>query len=201
MHINLIYKDEQRSASPVSLWLMVRVAISSALFLIVFGIGMFILGYRSLIHQADTLDSEWKYTEPKYKAALQVRNELSDRSDTLKALYGWRDARIAWGGQLENLALIVPEVVQLTELRVSHTVLTASNNIPARLFEAKFTGRTAAASSEVNVVQFLDGFKMKPFNQFVESAVLPSGAFRQDPVIKSDRIFEVVCKYFPRQIE
>jgi hypothetical protein len=201
MHINLIYNDEQRSASPVSLWLMVRVVIGSIMFLILFGIGMFIIGYRTLVHQVDTLDSEWKSTDPKYKAALQVRNELAERSDMLKALHRWRDARIAWGGELENFALIVPEIVQLTEIRVSHTVQVVSNNVTARLFEAKFTGRTAAERSEVNVVQFLDGFKAEPMNRFVESAVLPSGAFRQDPVIKSDRIFEIVCKYFPRQIE
>jgi hypothetical protein len=53
----------------------------------------------------------------------------------------------------------------------------------------------------VNVVQFLDGFKLPPFDRFVESAVLPAGAFRQDPGVKSDRIFEIVCKYSPRLIE
>lgn len=201
MHINLIYEDEQRSSSPVSVWLMARVAMSATLFLIVFWIVMFTIGYRTLTRQVATLDSEWKYTDPKYKAAIHMRNELLDRMDTLKALQGWRDARIAWGAQLDSLGSIVPDVIQLTDIRVSQTVLVMSNNIPARVFEAKFSGRTAAARSEVNVVQFQDGFKAKPFSRFVESAVLPSGAFRQDPVVKSDRIFEIVCKYYPRLIE
>jgi len=200
MHINLIYKDEQRSASPVSLWLMARVAMGSGLFLIIFWIFMFTMGYRSLMHQVAALDSEWKYTDPKYKAALQLRNELAIRSATLKALQGWRDARIAWGGQLDSLTGIVPEVIQLSEIHATHTVV-VSNNIPARVFEVKLSGHTSADRSEVNVLQFLDGFKTKPFSQFVESAVLPSGAFRQDPVVKSDRIFEIDCKYFPRPIE
>jgi len=201
MHINLIYEEEQRSASPVSFWLMVRVAIGTCLFFVVYWIVMFILGYRALSHQVEFSDSEWKFTEPKYKAAIQLRNELAERRDTLKALEGWRNARIAWGGQLEYLGRIVPEVVQLSEVHVSHTVLVVSNDIPARVFEAKFSGRTAAVRAEENVVQFLDGFKTKPLSQFVESAILPSGAFRQDPVMKSDRIFEVVCKYYPRLIE
>ncbi len=200
MHINLIYEEEQRSASPVSLWLMVRVVMGAVLFLLIFWVVMFTIGYRSLIHQVDALDSDWKQTEPKYKAALQVRNDLSERNDTLKALQGWRDARIAWGEQLANIEHIVPGVIQLTEIRVTHTML-LTNNIPTRAFEVKFSGRTAAARSEINVVQFLDGLKAKPFSQFVESAILPAGAFRQDPVVKSDRIFEVVCKYYPRLIE
>lgn len=201
MHINLIYEDEQRGASSVSLWLLARVAMGALAFFVVFGIVMFTIGYRSLKQQVNTLDTEWIYTEPKYKAAIQVRNDLSDRRETLKALQGWRDARIAWGGQLEALAHIVPDVVQLIDLRVSHTVLVVANNIPARVFEVKISGRTDAVRSEVNVVQFLDGFKLPPFDRFVESAVLPAGAFRQDPGVKSDRIFEIVCKYSPRLIE
>lgn len=201
MHVNLLYVEEQRSASPVSLWLMVRVAIGAGLFLVIFWTFMFSLGYSSLKHQVSTLDTEWKYTDPKYKVALQVRNALAARVATLKALQGWRDARIAWGRQLDDLGGIVPEAVQLTEIHVSHTVVAQKNNVPARVFEVKFAGRTSAERSEVNVVQFLNGFKVQPFSQFVESAVLPPGAFRQDPVVKTDRIFEVACKYFPRPIE
>lgn len=201
MHINLIYKVEQRSASPISIALMLRLVIGVFAFLVVFGVVMFFVGYSSLKHQVNALESEWKYADPKYKAAIQVRQELSERADTLKALQGWRDARIAWGGQLDSLGLMVPAVIQLNEIRVTHAVLLVSNNTPTRVFEVKFSGRTSADRSEVNVVDFLNGFKEKPFSQFVESALLPPGAFRQDPVIKSDRIFEVVCKYYPRLIE
>jgi len=201
MHINLLYENEKRSASPVSLWLMVRVAIGAVLFLVIFLIFMFSLEYRAITRQVDALDEEWKYTDPKYKTALRVRSDLLDRAATLKALQGWRDARIAWGVQLDSLSHIVPEVIQLTEIHMSHTVMVVSNNIPARVFEAKFSGRTGAAGSEGNVVQFQAGFKTNPFSQFVESAVLPPGAFRQDPVVKTDRIFEIVCKYSPRLIE
>ena len=61
MHINLIYKDEQRSASPVSFGLMMRVVIGAVLFLIVFGVVMFFVGYSSIKHQVNALDNEWKY--------------------------------------------------------------------------------------------------------------------------------------------
>ena len=77
MHINLIYEDEQRGASPVSLWLLARVAMGTLAFFMVFGIVMFTIGYRSIKQQVNTLDTEWIYTEPKYKAAIQVRkNQL-----------------------------------------------------------------------------------------------------------------------------
>lgn len=201
MQINLIYEDEQRSASPVSLWLMIRLVMGVTLFLVAFWIVMFTVGYRSLRSEVGALEMQWKSTDPEYKAAIQIRNDLADRMDTQKALNAWRESRIAWGTQLESIARIVPEVVQLAEIRVSHAVMSVSNNIPARVFEAKFSGRTAAQRSEENVVQFLDGFKEMPFVQFVETAVLPPGAFRQDPMVKSDRIFEIVCKYSPRLVE
>ncbi|MEI6563271.1 MAG: hypothetical protein WCO42_03065 [bacterium] len=201
MHINLIFKDEQRSASPVSLALMIRVALGALLFMIAFGIFMFAVEYRACQNQVEMANDEWKRTEPKYKAAIEVRNELAGRMDTLKALQGWRDARIAWGRQLDTVVPVVPHVIQLTQIRVSQTVVVVSNTIPARVFEMKFSGRTPADRSEVNVVQFLDAFKGTPFSQFVESATLPPGAFRQDPLEKNDRIFEVVCKYYPRPIE
>lgn len=171
------------------------------LFLVVFWIALFTVGYRSLRNQVNALEMEWKLTDPKYKAALQIRNDLSDRMDTVKALNAWREARIAWGEQLAGIAPIVPDIIQLTEIRVSHAVLSVSNNIPARVFEAKFSGRTPAPNSEANVVQFLDGFSGPFFAPFVETALLPPGAFRQDPVMKSDRIFEIVCKYRPRLVE
>jgi hypothetical protein len=65
----------------------------------------------------------------------------------------------------------------------------------------RITGKTEAPRSEVNVVQFLDAFKQPSFAGVIESAILPPGAFRQDPVAKTDRIFEIICKYVPRALE
>lgn len=201
MHINLIYEDEQRSASPVSLTLVLRLlALVVVVLLAVWGV-TFYSEYRSLQNDVRAAQDEWMRTEPKYREALALRGAMEGQEKILKEIQGWRDARIAWGAQLEYLQTAVPDVIQLTELRVSQTVLTLSNNISARVFEMRIVGKTAASRSEVNVVQFLEVFKQPPFQTFVETAKLPPGAFRQDPVSKTDRIFEVVCNYLPRPLE
>ena len=201
MHVNLLLAEEQRSSSPVSLGLVIRLAVITVLVLLVVWVFSFYAEYRTLQNQVHLMEEDWKRTEPKYKAAVQLRNELADRNVTLNEIQGWRDSRIAWGKQLESLLPAVPAVIQLTELRVSQMVLSLSNNVSARVFEMRITGKTEAPRSEVNVVQFLDAFKLPPFSGVIESAILPPGAFRQDPVAKTDRIFEIICKYVPRALE
>ena len=201
MHVNLLLAEEQRSSSPVSMGLVIRLSVITVLVLLVVWVFSFYAEYRVLQNQVLAAEEDWKRTEPKYKAAVQLRNELADRNVTLNEIRGWRDSRIAWGKQLEMLLPAVPAVIQLTELRVSQMVLSLSNNVSARVFEMRITGKTAAPRSEVNVVQFQDALKQPPFAGVIESAILPPGAFRQDPVAKTDRIFEIICKYVPRVLE
>jgi Tfp pilus assembly protein PilN len=201
MHVNLLLEEEQRSSSPVSLGLAIRLAVITVSVLFIVGAFSFYAEYRALQNQVTSTTDDWKRTEPKYKAAVQLRNELADRNVTLNEITGWRDSRIAWGKQLETLQQAVPAVIQLTELRVSQMVLSLSNNVSARVYEMRISGKTAAPRSEVNVVQFLEAFKQPPFSGVIESAVLPPGAFRQDPTAKTDRIFEIICKYVPRALE
>lgn len=201
MHVNLLLDEERRSSSPVSLGLIIRLTVITVLVLLIVGAFSFYAEYRTLQNQVASTTDEWKRTESKYTAAVQLRNELADRNVTLNEIKGWRDSRIAWGKQLESLLPAVPAVIQLTELRVNQMVLSISNNVSARVYEMRITGKTAAPRSEVNVVQFLEAFKQPPFAGVVDSAILPPGAFRQDPVAKTDRIFEVICKYVPRVLE
>ena len=201
MHINLIYEDEQRSASPVSLALALRLSAVVVVVLAVVGVFSFYVEYRTLQNTVRRSDEEWNRTEPKYRDALKLRWDLVNQEKILKDILGWRDARVAWGIQLDNLQSAIPSVVQLTELRVSQTVLSLSNNASARVFELRLTGKTSASQSEANVTQFLDVLKQPPLNSLIESAQLPPGAFRQDPLSKTDRIFEIVCNYRPRLLE
>jgi Tfp pilus assembly protein PilN len=201
MHINLIFEEEQRSASPVSLGLIIRLFIIAAVVLLMVGAVSFYSSYRSLQSEFRGAEDEWRKMEPRYRSVLQLRNDREARESVLREIEGWRDSRITWGNQLSELQHVVPAVIQLTELHVGQTILSLSNNVPARAFELRVTGKTAAARSEANVVQFMDGLKQPPFTTMIESVVLPPGVFRQDPGSKTDRIFEIVCKYFPRALE
>ncbi|MEI6516264.1 MAG: hypothetical protein WCO77_09810 [bacterium] len=201
MHINLIYEEEQRSASPVSLKLVINLAVVALVVMILLGTFKFYSSYRSLQNLVQAKTTELKMLDSKYKAAIQTRNDLAGQGDVLKEIQVFRNTRMAWGAQLQNIQSAVPSVIQLMELRMSQTVLSLSNNISARVFEVRMTGRTAAERAEVNVVQFLDSLKVPPFAGVVETATLPPGAFRQDPVNKADRVFEIICKYVPKPLE
>ena len=169
--------------------------------MILLGTFKFYSSYRSLQNLVQAKTTELKMLDSKYKAAIQTRNDLAGQGDVLKEIQVFRNTRMAWGAQLQNIQSAVPSVIQLMELRMSQTVLSLSNNISARVFEVRMTGRTAAERAEVNVVQFLDSLKVPPFAGVVETATLPTGAFRQDPVNKADRVFEIICKYVPKPLE
>lgn len=200
MHINLILETEQRSASLVPPHVVLRMAVGTVGAGIVLFLVSFYTSYHSLESEVNTTVDEWRRTEPKYKAALQLRTDLAILNDKYKEITGWRDTRLAWSDQLEALAAVVPAPVQLTELLVSHDLFVISN-IPARVYEMRLTGRTGAAGSEANVGDFAAALREPPFDVWVDSAQIPPGRFRQDTAVKTDRIFEIVCKFKPRRFE
>ena len=201
MHINLILEAEQRSASLIPIQAVVRIVIGGVGLLAALALVSFYTSYRALQREAELTQEEWKHTEPKYKAALDLRTDLAVRNDLMKEISGWRDTRLSWGTQLAALRGAVPSLIQLSEITASHDLFVMANNTPARVYELRLTGRVGAAQSEAAVNEFTDALHQPPFKAWLESAVIPAGRFRQDPQIKTDRIFEIICKYKPRRFE
>lgn len=202
MHINLILETEQRSASPVSFSAFLKILGGTGITILILWLFSGYFSYRSLQESVEQCENQWKLTQPKHIAAKLLRADLLQKASKLKEIQSWRTTRIDWGRQLEILQVVTPPMIQLTEIHISQDVLVLSNNIPARVFEMRLTGRTGAARSEVNVGEFQQAlFKRPPFDTFVETVSIPAGAFRQDPLNKTDRVFEIVCKYNPRSFE
>jgi Tfp pilus assembly protein PilN len=202
MRVNLMLDTEMRSASPVSFAMVVRTAMGTTIVLFLLLLASLITSYRALQNNVHYTDEAWKQTEQKYLEALQLRSNLTVKTATLTEIQGWRKTRIAWGGQLESLQKVIPPMVQLTELRVTQDLLVMTNGIPARVFEMRLVGRTGAQRSESNVSELRETLSgQPPFDMAIESASIPPGSFRQDPVNKADRVFEIVCKYIPKPFE
>lgn len=199
MHVNLILDEEKRSASPVSIALIAKLAGIVFLVLVAIWGVTFYMSYRSLQNDVRFSKDEWARTELKYKEALRLRTELNTREATLNEIEGWRASRIAWGDQLKMLQAAVPAVIQLTDVRIDE-VIPVSGVRTGRVYEATLSGRTPAERSEVNVSQLLDALKSPPFDRFVESSSLPSGSFRQDPTDRSFRTFNIVSLFLPRPL-
>ena len=202
MHINLILETEQRSASPVSLTTFLKIVGGTILVGLVLWLIAVYASYRNLEESVKQSTAKRKLTEPRHDAAKQLRADLIQKSTKLKEIQTWRTTRINWGLQLESLQAITPPLVQLTEIHISQDILVRSNNIPARVFELRLAGKTGAAHSESSVSEFQQAlFKQPPFDSSIESVSIPPGAFRQDPLSKMDRVFEIVCKFNPRSFE
>jgi len=201
MHINLILETEQRSASLIPLQAVIRIVLGGLGLLIGLALVSFYTSYRALERDTELTLEEWKHTEPKYKAALDLRTDLAVRNDLMKEISGWRDTRLSWAEQLAALRGAVPSLIQVSEISVSHDLFVMSSNTPARVYELRLSGRVGAAHSETSVSEFTDALHRPPFTVWLESAAIPPGRFRQDPQVKTDRIFEIVCKYKPRRFE
>ncbi len=199
MRVNLMLDVEQRSASPVSLVMVIRTLVGTLILVALLLVTALFTSYRALQKNVSYADAAWKQTQPKYLAALQLRSNLTYKITTLNEIQGWRKTRVAWGKELENIEAVVPSMVQLTELRVAQELLLTSNNIPARVFELRLVGRTGAIRSEENVSELQSVLAgQPPFDTLIETASIPPGSFRQDPVNKADRVFEIVCKCRPK---
>jgi hypothetical protein len=202
MRVNLMLDTEMRSASPVSLTMVVRTLAGALIVLFLLLVISLFTSFRALQNNVTYAGLAWKQTEPKYLEAVRLRSNLTHKVATLREIQGWRNTRIAWGGQLETLKSTIPPMVQMTELIVIQDLLLMSNNIPSRVFELRLAGRTGAVGSEASVSEFREALvSQPPFDKMIEAVTIPSGSFRQDPVNKSDRAFEIVCKYRPKLFE
>ena len=202
MHINLILETEQRSASPVTFKSLLKIAGGTVIVMLILWLVSVYSAYHELQANVKQAENEWMITEPKYIAAQQLRTELAQKNTKFKEIQSWKTTQIDWGYQLDRLQTITPSMIQLTELHISQDILVTSNNMPARVFTLRLAGKTNAERSEINVGEYQQAlFKQPPFNDFVETVNIPAGAFRQDPMTKTDRVFEIVCKYNPRPFE
>jgi Tfp pilus assembly protein PilN len=202
MRVNLMLDTEMRSASPVSLTMIIRTAAGTLIVLFLLLVLSLFTSFRALQNNVTYTGQAWKQTEPKYLAAVQLRSSLTQKIATLREIQGWRNTRITWGGQFETLETVIPPMVQLTEVIITQDLLLMSNNIPARVFELRLAGRTGAVGSEASVSEIREALvSQPPFDEMIETASIPPGSFRQDPVNRSDRAFEIVCKYRPKLFE
>ena len=201
MHVNLIYDTELRSTSPVSLSLAIKLAAGSIIFLLLLGAFSVWTAFYTLQTDVAKAREEWRRTEPRHQAAIKLRTDLAVQNAILKQIVGWRHTCMDWGEQLDRLQAVVPAEVQLTDLRLSQVILITSNNVPARVYELRLTGRAGSAGSEENISQLKQSLANAPFDRVIESVTIPPGSFRQDPAAKTSRVFELVGKYGARRFE
>lgn len=202
LRVDLILPAEQRSGSRITLAGLGRVASVTVPLILLVLASSAAMRSRALHRDLDRVSAEWQQTEPRFKAALHLKEEILRRRAVLNEIEAWRKARVTWHQQLSAMQEIVPAEIQLTELKIDDMIQTVSNK-PVRVFKLQLRGRTGGPESEQHVSRLRSALADDPrFNGAIAAADIPPGSFVQDPsptAAKSDRLFQIVCKY--REVE
>ena len=204
LRVDLIHETEQRSALPISIAFMVRTLIFTvvaalALTVIIFGKQM-----RDVTEQLHWVNEDLNKIQPQHDQQVALSTNLNRQKIILTELEGWKSARIPFSGQLLAIQELAPPSIQLTELRIERVVLTVDKKA-VRVFKLLIKGRASSARADAEVDKFRQNLTKHPaFQPYLQEIIIPPGSFRQDPdpkATKTDRIFEIVCKYKPLKFE
>ena len=204
-HINLLMDEERRIASPLPLRVLLRIGLMLVCCGFAIATLLLVVSRRHAQNQAVLARAEWQDLKPQHDSLLRTRNALADVRNAARQLKACTHARLAWGDELAALQAVVPADVQLTELRVSQTVTSATWTVVAvRSYEMRLSGRSGGEEADVHVRRLIEGLSSPAFSNRLEAVVVPAGGFRPDPArgaLRTDRIFDIVCRYRARSFE
>ena len=205
-HIDLLLEEERRSASPLHVRMLLRLGTVLVVVALLLATMLLFFASRNVQIRLESADVRWQRLRPKHEALLKQRASLLDLRGAMRQLDACRHARLEWGGELADLQRGVPEEVQLTELRVSPFVgsPTTQSVHAARSYEMHVLGKAGGEDADAHVRQILTALSAPAYTGRVESVSVPSGGFRPDPArgaARTDRLFEIVCRYRPRSFE
>jgi flagellar basal body-associated protein FliL len=204
LRVDLIQVAERRSASLVSLSLFLRILTFTVISALVFVILVFGKHMRDVNEHLHWVNTSIKKIKPQYDEQIALTTNLNRQKDVLTEFQGWKSARLPVYEQLKAIQVLVPPTIQLTELRIDRVVQTVDKKT-ARVFKIQIKGRATSARADAEVDKFRQDLLKDPTLQpYLQEIAIPPGSFRQDPdpkAAKTDRLFELVCKYKPLKFE
>lgn len=204
LRVDLIQVSERRSASRVSLALFLRILTFTVIAVILFIILVFGKHMRDVNETLRAVNAGIKKLKPQYDAQIALTTNLHRQKDILAEFQDWKTTRLPISSQLEAVQDIVPPTIQLTDLRIDRVLQTVDKKT-ARVFKMQIKGRATSARADAEVDKFRQDLAKHPAIQpYLQEIVIPPGSFRQDPdakAAKTDRLFEIVCKYKPLKFE
>lgn len=204
-HIDLLLDEERRTATFLPVRALLRLGLLLVCGSLVMATVLLFLTRRQTQTQVVAARAEWQELKPQHDTLLRLRGTLVDLRGALHQLKSCNHARLAWGGELACVQGAIPLDVQLTELRVSQFVGGTTSTVGAvRSYEMHLIGKTSGEDADAHVRQMIDRLASPAFSNRVELVTVPNGGFRQDAArgaLRTDRIFDVLCRYRTRSFE
>jgi len=217
LRVNLIFEHERRDCRVVTFRFIAGLGGSLAALALATILGGALVSARRQAASVETEQWAWDRVQETYAQSKALSARRRQAETFFADLQVWSEARREWHETLSALAAAVPGTLQLTEIRLTRTTVIPPAPVPKvrRPGEKKpppppppppphlatdlqLTGRTSSPTANADVACLRDAFASHPLSNGVSSAVIPPGAFRQDPsprAAPADRIFEIVCTY------
>ena len=204
LHINLIEEDEKRRGGSLYTLFVLRAVAGAIPVLLLLILAHLIVSMRFAQTELERTLQRTDDKQPQLALASEVRKQERFYRDMLAQLDGWKAMRLDWHRQLSALRQTVPLEVQLTSLRLSQTVV-YTNNSPAAAYLLLVRGKTGGSAPEHNLTRFrLSLLKAPDIGDSLADVDVPEGAFVEDTSPEArpmDRLFELNCRYNPREFK
>lgn len=205
LRVDLIYDAEKRSASPINLKLVGRMAtIIGILAVLTFAVSVF-AGIKSAQHKLNTLKESLESKQRPLAAHKKAERELKRNAAWTNEAASWRKARIEWHQHLMDLQDVVPPGIQLERLSVEGDSSVGEHNSVSFIQPTMKLKGTARGQDPVGDIKlFAKQLQDSPgFGALVEEArVLPESVVEDKRSSDSShRLFEIEVRYLPREFK
>jgi hypothetical protein len=203
LRIDLILQSEQRSTSLFTPKTLGRLA--ATILPIVLGAlaAMAVFDSLRLKSELKGLEAAWDKVGPREERALHLKEQAAANTEIEQELEGWRKSRVAWHGPLLAMMQTVPSTIQVRSLGVEQRLQLIGEGVPARASELLITGKATGADAEANVQRLKARLQkaLSELDELTSAEVTKYAADTSRGASKSDRVFEITCKYKAKTFE
>ncbi|OGV68424.1 MAG: hypothetical protein A2283_19390 [Lentisphaerae bacterium RIFOXYA12_FULL_48_11] len=201
LRVDLILETEQRSASVVNLKGIVRIISIVVPVILIVCIALVASTMMRINSELKNREGEMAIAGPKKDAAIKYREELGKNKQTLEELEGWCLSRIDWANQLAKIQTFIPTEIQLTSLKLMHSIETIDGT-PARTVNMAMKGKALGSQANANVEMLGDIEKNTAFTNVMKEAKVADYRKNEDPSAnEGEMLFVIEAIYQPKKFK
>lgn len=197
LRVDLILHSEQRSASPVSIKFLARILGFAALAGLALFVIINLLAIGNIKSKLRIAEARWQDIVPHREESVKLIQQTTEHLEILSELEGWQHSRLSLDAQMRQLAVLIPQDVQLQSLHIQHEFMVVGGKAIGRLYSMSMAGTSPARGADRNVQDLKRKIEedelFKPLVELVEVPV-----FQEDPRNRTNRVFQIASKYRPR---